>query len=84
MGVTKALKWLAQMKSNPAGNWTIEDVEFVSRNLGLDCKATKRESHYVVSHAKIEGLLTIPAKRPIKPIYIKLLVGLAEISLEIE
>jgi hypothetical protein len=37
-----------------------------------------------VSHPKVEGLLTIPARRPIKPFYVMLLVQLVESVLELE
>jgi len=71
------------MARNPRGDWTIADVEVVCRHFGLDRQAPPHGSHYVVSHPMIEGLLTLPSRRRIKPLYIKLLVDLIACSLEI-
>jgi hypothetical protein len=84
MSVTQAFKQLASMRRRPSDNWTIRDVEFLCRNLGLVCKPPARGEHHVVSQPKVEGLLTIPTRRPIKPFYIMLLVQLAESALELE
>jgi hypothetical protein len=72
------------MKRNPHNHWTIEDVAFLCRNLGLQYRPPPPGSHCVISHPRIEGLLTIPAERPLKPIYVMLLAQLAEGMLEIE
>ncbi len=69
------------MKRDPRDNWTISDVALVCRDFGLDCKPPSTGSHYIVSHPKIEGLLPIPVRRRIKPIYIMLLIDMIE-SLE--
>ena len=66
------------MKGNGTGNWTIEDVAAVCRSFGLDAAPPGNGSHLVVSHPGVEGLLTIPARRRIKPIYIQLLAQLIE------
>jgi predicted RNA binding protein YcfA (HicA-like mRNA interferase family) len=58
--------------------WTVKDAEKVCRNFGLEWQRASRGSHYIVSHPKIEGLLPIPAKRPIKPIYIMLLAQMID------
>jgi hypothetical protein len=63
------------MRRNPAGDWTIEDVRTVCRQHGVNCTAPKRGAHYKVSHAGQAEILTIPARRPIKPIYIRALVA---------
>jgi len=84
MSVTQGFKQLAAMRRCPSDGWTIRDVELLCRNLGLACKPPKHGEHHVVSQPKVEGLLTIPTRRPIKPFYIKLLVQLAESSLEFE
>jgi hypothetical protein len=64
-----------RMKRNPRDNWTIKDIERVCRENGLACKAPRGGG----SHFKVSGhgfRLTIPARRPIKPVYIRTLVGL--------
>lgn len=76
-------KLLAAMKANPKADWTIGDVETICRAHGIACKAPSRGSHYVLSHPLIDGRLTIPARRPIKRIYIQLLIDMID-SLEQE
>jgi hypothetical protein len=66
---------LARMQSNPAGNWTIADIERLCRAYKISCRPPSGGgSHYKVSHASVADILTIPARRPIKPKYIRLLV----------
>jgi len=61
------------MRSNPQG-WSIDDVEALCGSAGIRCRPPKRGSHYKVSHPSQEDILTIPARRPIKPFYIRKLV----------
>lgn len=71
-------KLLMAMKRNPQGDWTLADVEAVCRAHGIACRPPARGSHYTLSHPALEGRLTIPARRPIKQIYIRLLVTMIE------
>lgn len=67
---------LDRMRSNPAGDWTIGDIERLCRSYGIDCRSPSGGgSHYKIAHAEIADILTIPARRPIKPKYIRLLVS---------
>ena len=68
-------KRLAAMRGNPKGDWRIEDVEAVCAACGIDCRAPKRGSHHTVSHESQPGILTIPSRRPIKPVYIRQLAA---------
>jgi len=63
-----------QMRSNPAANWRIEHVEKLCRQVGLTCSPPSGGSHYKVSSHLLATILTIPARKPIKMVYIKLLV----------
>ena len=67
--MSKAAKLLAKMRNNPLG-WSISDVKLVSLKSGLSVRDGKG-SHFVVYHPSVAVILSIPAKRPIKPIYIK-------------
>jgi hypothetical protein len=69
------------MKANPRGDWTIRDVESLCRGFGIACKAPTRGAHYALTHADGPGRLSIPARRPIKAIYIQLLIDMID-SLE--
>jgi hypothetical protein len=51
------------------------DIEMVSRAYGLSCEApTGGGSHYTISAEGVGAILTIPARRPVKPVYIRLFV----------
>lgn len=67
-------KLLKRMKANPRDDWRIEDVEALCRAYGLNFRRPTTGSHCVVSHPTSSRILTIPARRPIKPIYIRHLV----------
>ena len=66
-------KLLERMRAN-GRDWRIEDVVSVCRAFGIECRPPRNGSHYKVKHASAVDILTIPAHRPIKPIYIRLLV----------
>ncbi|AOG07728.1 ycfA family protein [Bosea sp. RAC05] len=71
---------LDRMRSNPAGDWTIGDIERLCRSYGIDCKPPPGGgSHDKVAHDAVADILTIPARRPIKPKYIRLLVSFARL-----
>ena len=75
-----AIDLLEQMKRNPQGDWTIKDVETVcAQHEGVSCKPpTGGGGHYKVAHPRINHIQTIPFKRPIKAVYIRLLVKFLE------
>jgi hypothetical protein len=69
-------KRLEDMRNNPRGDWRIEDVEAVCREYGVLCSAPRGGgSHYKVAHPRMTEKLTIPYKRPIKPVYIRKLIA---------
>ncbi len=66
---------LDRMRRSPAGDWTIADVEAVCREHDVRCRPPSGGgSHYKVSHPSRQDILTIPSRRPIKPVYIRKLV----------
>ncbi len=68
---------LDRMRTNPRGDWTIKDVETLCRQHGVTCEPPRGGgSHYKVYRAGHAFNLTIPRRRPIKPVYIRALVGL--------
>lgn len=75
--MTKADKALAKMKANPL-DWRIEDLQAVARRLGIDWRH-EGTSHCVFVTASGKTL-PVPAKKPIKPIYIKKFLLLVEES----
>jgi predicted RNA binding protein YcfA (HicA-like mRNA interferase family) len=69
---------LLRMRRNPVGDWTIREVEAVCREHGLLFRAGKGTSHFHAKHPGAREILTIPARRPIKPVYIRKLVRYIE------
>jgi hypothetical protein len=69
-------KRLEKMRSASSADWCIADVEALCREFGVRCQPPRSGgSHYKISHAGIPMILTIPSKRPIKAVYIKMLVA---------
>jgi len=67
---------LERMRHNPVGDWKIEDIAAVCREFGVSCeKPRSGSSHYKVAHPAIAEILTVPFKRPIKPVDIRKLVA---------
>ncbi len=69
-------KTLDQVRNNPAGDWKIRDIERVCRIHGLMCKPPRRGSHYTIVFPK--EILTIPARRPVKAVYIRRFVSMLD------
>jgi hypothetical protein len=74
--VARAERILKKMGENPQNDWKINDFEVVCRHYSLDCDPpTGGGSHYKVTSKYLEGILTVPAKRPIKAIYVRKFVS---------
>jgi hypothetical protein len=73
--VNTATKLLQAMRSNPR-DWTLEQIQTVARRHGIDWRH-QGSSHCVFVRADGQTL-PVPARRPIKPIYIKKFVELIE------
>jgi hypothetical protein len=68
-------KRLEQMRANPRADWRIEEIAAVCEEFGISCASPRSgSSHYKVSHPMMREILTVPFKRPIKPVYIRKLV----------
>jgi predicted RNA binding protein YcfA (HicA-like mRNA interferase family) len=67
-------KKLAQMARNPCGDWRIEDLQSVADSHGVEW--VHDGGSHVVFRDKDGAHLTVPARRPIKPVYIKQFVAL--------
>lgn len=74
--MSKIDKKIESMRRNPRNDWKIEDLDVVSRRHGGDYW------HCGTSHVVFRfphGLsLTVPARKPIKPIYIKKFVEILD------
>lgn len=67
--MTKRAKLLDAMRNNPR-DWRIEDLLVVARQFGIECR-NSGGSHHVFSFSGVEMDVTVPAHRPIKPVYIR-------------
>jgi len=70
-------KYLGEMRRNPH-NWRIEQIESIAYQYQVTVRKTSG-SHVIFSHPDLIELLSIPAHRPIKPIYVKKFVKLIEL-----
>ena len=73
--MTRATKILEQMKANPR-DWRIESLKSVAEALGL-VHRQPAGSHVIFRHSN-GAMLSVPARRPIKPVYVKKFVRLVE------
>lgn len=80
--MSRADKQLTAMKRWPEKDWAVEDVVDTCRIYGVRCVVPAGGAHYVMSHHLVDGLLTIPARRPLKPFHVMLLVDLLEAVIE--
>jgi hypothetical protein len=72
--VSSAKKLIAGMRRNR--DWRIEDLKVIANSLGID-HDQNGTSHVVFRHATA-GRLSVPAHRPIKPVYVRLFVDLVD------
>ena len=78
IGMARREKRLENMRNNPR-DWRISDVEALCKSFGILCEPPSGGgAHYGVAHPSQEEILTIPAHRPIKPVYIRLLVSFVD------
>ena len=71
-----ATKLLAAMRQNPT-DWTMPQLLTLAKRHGIEVRSTGG-SHHVFYHPMVQDSLTIPARRPIKAIYIKHLLALID------
>jgi hypothetical protein len=65
------------MRRNPKGDWRIEQLDTVARAYEVNVR-TGRGSHVIFEHPKVVRALSVPARRPIKPVYVRRFVALIE------
>lgn len=70
-----AAKLLASMRRNPL-DWTIGELQTVARDNNIDWR--HRKSSHCVFVREDGRTLSVPASRPIKPIYVRKFVELVD------
>jgi hypothetical protein len=66
--MTVATKILGRMRNNPSG-WRIEDLKIVAARFKIEYRQPGT-SHVTFRHPS-GAKLTVPARKPIKPVYVK-------------
>ena len=74
--MSTAEKQLEQMRNNPR-DWRMETLLSVAARFGIEVRSTGG-SHHIFSFPGIELAVSIPAHRPIKPVYIRQFVALID------
>lgn len=72
----KSDKLLERMRRNPR-DWRIEELEVIAQRYGMTVRRGGG-SHAVFSHPTSTIVVTVPAHRPVKPVYVKQLVALID------
>lgn len=71
-----ATKLFDAMRKNPL-DWRIEQLLTVARQYGMEVR-NHGGSHHVFSHPALVDTLSVPAHKPVKPIYIKRFLALVQ------
>jgi len=79
--VAKKLTLLEQMRRNPRADWSIDDIGKLCAEHHIDLMPPSRGDHFKAASPLIQGHLTIPAKRPVKPVYIRQLVAMIDMHI---
>jgi len=76
-------KTLQRMRDNPAG-WRIEELQAVAEQNSIEWRRPGRGgSHVIFSANGVRDIVSVPAKRPIKPIYVRRFAALIDAAAEL-
>lgn len=80
--VAASVKTLRKMRVNQSG-WRIEDLQEVAAEQDIEWHRPGRGgSHVIFSASGVREIVSVPAKRPIKPVYIKHFLALIDAARE--
>ena len=71
-------KLLEKMRNNPFDDWRITHVERLANRYGFSINRPRGGGSHVILRHDSGTQLTIPAHRPIKPVYIQKLVQMID------
>lgn len=72
----RADKTLDEMRANPR-DWRIGSLEAVAAVYGVNLRKSGG-SHVVFEHSGVAEALSVPTRRPIKPVYVRRFVAFIE------
>jgi hypothetical protein len=80
--VAASVKTLQKMRSNQSG-WRIEELLRVAEENGVEWRRPGGGgSHAIFSAPGVREIVSVPAKRPIKPVYVRHLLRLMDAARE--
>jgi hypothetical protein len=74
--VARQDKLLARMRRNPRGDWRIEQLKAIANQ--YDILFRQPGTSHVIFAPPGQGVLSVPAHRPIKPVYIRQFVAMID------
>jgi predicted RNA binding protein YcfA (HicA-like mRNA interferase family) len=75
-------KQIAKMRNNPR-DWQIDTLVSLAEKHGIEVRS-HGGSHYIFSHPNVPFHPSVPAHRPIKPVYVKQFIELIDAVKELE
>lgn len=70
------------MRKHPLG-WRIEDLQAVAEENSVEWRRPGRGgSHVIFSATGVREIVSVPSKRPIKPVYVKQFIALIDAAQE--
>ena len=77
-------KALQKMRRSQIG-WRIEDLRAAARENSIDWRRPSGGgSHVIFSAPGIRDIVSVPSKRPIKPVYVRKLIALIDAAKDLE
>jgi len=74
--MSKFEKMIQKMRNNPK-DWKLDTLESLAKRFGVQIRKSGG-SHVVFMHVKSNIVVTVPAKRPIKAVYINQFLALID------
>ena len=82
--MSAAVKMLQKMRRTQEG-WRIDQLQAVADGNGVEWRRPGHGgSHVIFSAPGVREIVSVPAKRPIKPIYIRQFLGLIDNAVEVK
>jgi len=75
-------KLIARMRNNPR-DWQIDTLVSIADKHGIEVRSYGG-SHFVFSHPQVSFHPSVPARRPIKPVYVRQFLDLIDAVKELE
>lgn len=84
MNVAASDKTLRRMRTGQVG-WRIEELQTVADANGVEWRRPGHGgSHVIFSASGVREIVSVPAKRPIKPVYVRHFVALIDAAREVK